>query len=139
VSGQGEAVSPTPEPAAPVSNERHRLPAQRSSPRVCLDTGNRTTPAEDPALTTEILVPYILMTHVRDSLVRAVEIGARTQWVSLGAGNNDLPRIAALMKEHAPKASFVLELITAGAPRPVPYLDPASPRQGGAAGGRPRP
>ena len=91
---------------------------------VCLDTGNPTTMAEDPALTTEILAPYTLMTHVRDNLVWAVEDGAMTQWVPLGAGNTDLPRIAALVKAHAPQASFVLELITAGAPKPVPYLDP---------------
>jgi hypothetical protein len=32
--------------------------------------------------------------------------------------------MAALIKEHAPKASFCLELITAGAPKDVPYLDP---------------
>jgi 3-oxoisoapionate decarboxylase len=91
---------------------------------VCLDTGNPTTMAEDPALTAEVLAPYTLMTHVRDNLVWAVEDGAMTQWVALGAGNTDLPRIAALMKEHAPEASFALELITAGAPKPVPYLDP---------------
>jgi sugar phosphate isomerase/epimerase len=91
---------------------------------VCLDTGNPTTMAEDPALTTELLAPYTLMTHVRDNLVWAVENGAMTQWVQMGAGNTDLARIAALMKEHAQQASFVLELITAGAPKPVPYLDP---------------
>jgi sugar phosphate isomerase/epimerase len=91
---------------------------------ICLDTGNPTTMAEDPALTAEILAPYTLMTHIRDNLVWAVEDGAMTQWVQMGAGNTDLPRIAALLKEHAPQASFVLELITAGAPKPVPYLDP---------------
>jgi sugar phosphate isomerase/epimerase len=91
---------------------------------VCLDTGNPTTMVEDPALTAEILAPYTLMTHVRDNLVWAVEDGAMTQWVPLGAGNTDLPHIVARLKEHAPRASFVLELITAGAPKPVPYLDP---------------
>jgi sugar phosphate isomerase/epimerase len=90
---------------------------------VCLDSGNPTVLAEDPALTVEILAPYTLMTHVRDNLVWAVEDGAMTQWVHLGAGNSDLPRMAALLKEHAPHTSFSLELITAGAPKPVPYLD----------------
>jgi len=91
---------------------------------VCLDTGNPTVLAEDPALTTEILAPYTLMSHFRDDLVWTVEDGAMTQWVPMGAGNTDLPRIAALMKEHAPHTSFTLELITAGAPKPVPYLNP---------------
>ncbi len=91
---------------------------------ICLDTGNPTTLAEDPALTVEILAPYTLMTHFRDNQVWAVEDGAMTQWVPMGAGNTDLPRMGTLMKEHAPNASFVLELITAGRPKPVPYLDP---------------
>lgn len=91
---------------------------------VCLDTGNPTVMAEDPAFTVELLAPYTLMSHFRDNLVWTVENGAMTQWVHLGAGNTDLPRIAALMKEHAPNTSFTLELITAGAPKPVPYLDP---------------
>ena len=91
---------------------------------ICLDTGNPTTLAEDPALTVEILAPYTLMTHFRDNLVWAVDDGAMVQWVPMGAGNTDLPRIGALMKEHAPNTSFVLELITAGAPKPVPYLNP---------------
>src|SRR4029079_8389508 len=79
--------------------------------------------AEDPALTTEVLAPYTLMTHIRDSLVWAVDDGAMTQWVQMGAGNTDLPRIAGLLREHAPNTSFCLELITAGAPKSVPYLD----------------
>jgi 3-oxoisoapionate decarboxylase len=93
---------------------------------VCLDTGNPTVMAEDPALTVEILAPYTLMTAFRDSLVWRVEDGAMTQWVQLGAGNTDLPRMAALMKAQAPNTPFSLELITAGAPKPVPYLDPAA-------------
>ena len=91
---------------------------------VCLDTGNPTIMAEDPALTVEILAPYTLMSHFRDNLVWAVEDGAMTQWVHIGAGNTDFPRIAALMKDHAPNTSFTLELITAGAPKEVPYLNP---------------
>jgi 3-oxoisoapionate decarboxylase len=91
---------------------------------VCLDTGNPTVIAEDPALTVEILAPLTLMTHIRDNLVWTVENGAMTQWVQMGAGNTDFARIAALLKEHAPNASFTLELITAGAPKEVPYLDP---------------
>src|SRR6266542_1299604 len=47
---------------------------------VCLDTGNPTVLAEDPALTTEILAPYTLMTHIRDNLVWTVAGGALTQW-----------------------------------------------------------
>ena len=91
---------------------------------VCLDTGNPTTMAEDPRLTVELLAPYTLMTAFRDSLVWRVENGAMVQWVHMGAGNTDLPGMIALLKQHAPQVSLCLEVITAGPPRAVPYLDP---------------
>jgi sugar phosphate isomerase/epimerase len=93
---------------------------------VCLDTGNPVVIAEDPVLATEILAPYTLMTSIRDSLVWEAEDGATAQWVPLGTGNVDLRRVAALLRQHAPTATFCLELITAGAPKPVPYLDTQS-------------
>jgi 3-oxoisoapionate decarboxylase len=91
---------------------------------VCLDTGNPTVMAEDPLLTVEILAPYTLMTAFRDSLVWRAADGAMVQWVHMGAGNTDLPGMIALVKEHAPNVTLCLELITAGPPRSVPYLDP---------------
>jgi 3-oxoisoapionate decarboxylase len=91
---------------------------------VCLDTGNPVVLAEDPLLTVEVLAPYTLMTAFRDNLVWEVEDGAMAQWVQMGAGNTNLPQMVALLREHAPHASFTLELITGGAPKRVPYLDP---------------
>ena len=91
---------------------------------ITLDTGNPTTMAEDPAITTEVLAPYVLMTAFRDNRVWKVEGGAKTQWVQMGAGNTDLKHMAAVVKEKAPHVSFCLELITAGAPKDVPYLSP---------------
>lgn len=94
---------------------------------VCLDTGNPAYAAEDPVLTAEVLAPYVLTSHVRDTRVWACEGGAMAQWAPLGEGDVDLPRIVAILAEHAPAAPIDLEIITGGPPRALPYLDPDAP------------
>jgi sugar phosphate isomerase/epimerase len=93
---------------------------------VCLDTGNPAYAAEDPLLTTEVLAPYVVSTHVRDTRVWATPNGAMAQWAPLGEGDVALDRILALLAEHAPAAAINLEIITGSAPQALPYFDPAS-------------
>lgn len=93
---------------------------------VCLDTGNPTYGGEDPVVTTEILAPYVVTSHVRDSRVWAAEQGAMAQWVPMGQGNVDLPRILRILAERSPNPPIDLEIITGSGPKPVPYLDPES-------------
>ena len=93
---------------------------------VCLDTGNPAYAAEDPLLTTEILAPYVVTSHVRDTLVWATPDGAQAQWVPLGAGSVDLPGILAILAERAPQAPINLEIITGTRPQAMPYLAPGS-------------
>jgi 3-oxoisoapionate decarboxylase len=93
----------------------------------CLDTGNPAYGGEDPALSAEILGPYVLTTQVRDTRVWAVEDGAMAQWTPLGQGNVDLRRIVEILAEQAPQVPINLEIITADDPRRLPYLDPAAP------------
>ena len=93
---------------------------------VCLDTGNPAYAAEDPVLTTEVLAPYVVTTHLRDTRVWATEEGAMVQWAPLGQGTIDLPRIVALLAERAPNAPIDLEIITGTPPRPLPYFEPES-------------
>src|SRR5579884_1015718 len=93
---------------------------------VCLDTGNPAYAGEDPVVSTEVLAPYVVTSHVRDTRVWAVEDGALAQWVPLGAGNVDLPRIVGILRERAPDPPIDLEIITGSGPKPVPYLDPDS-------------
>jgi hypothetical protein len=93
---------------------------------VCLDTGNPTYGGEDPVLTTELLAPYVVSSHVRDSRVWAVETGAMAQWVPLGQGNCDLRRIVAILKERASNPPVDLEIITGGRPKELDYLNPGS-------------
>lgn len=93
---------------------------------VCLDTGNPAYAAEDPLLTTEILAPYVVTTHVRDTKIWATADGALAQWVPLGAGSVDLAPILALLAARAPTAPINLEVITGTAPQALRYLAPAA-------------
>src|SRR6202790_3125310 len=46
----------------------------------CLDTGNPMWVVEDPLVSLEILAPYVVTTHVRDSVVYENPRGASAQW-----------------------------------------------------------
>lgn len=91
---------------------------------VCLDTGNPPYAAEEPTLAAELLAPYTVTTHLRDTRVWATPDGARAQWVPLGDGNLDLRRVLALLARHAPAAPLNLEVITGVEPQALPYLAP---------------
>ena len=90
---------------------------------VCLDTGNPTYGGENPIVTTEVLAPYVVTSHVRDSRVWATDHGAMAQWVPLGQGNVDLQKILTILAERAPNPPIDLEIITGSGPKLVPYLD----------------
>jgi 3-oxoisoapionate decarboxylase len=89
-----------------------------------LDTGNPMWVMEDPVVTMEILGPYTVTTHVRDSVVFEHPRGAAAQWVALGEGVTDLPKIVELHKKLCPQAAMQLEIITGRPPRILPYLEP---------------
>ncbi|HEY3109066.1 MAG TPA: sugar phosphate isomerase/epimerase, partial [Chloroflexota bacterium] len=92
----------------------------------CLDTGNPAYGGEDPLLATEILAPYAVSSHVRDTAVWESEEGAFAQWTVMGQGCVDIRRILAILAEQAPSCPVDLEIITGGNPAPVPYLTPES-------------
>jgi sugar phosphate isomerase/epimerase len=92
----------------------------------CLDTGNPAFGGENPIVSAEVLAPYVVSSHVRDTRVWEVENGAMAQWVPLGEGNVDLKAILRILAERAPNPPIDLEIITGGDPKPLPYLDPAS-------------
>jgi sugar phosphate isomerase/epimerase len=93
---------------------------------VCLDTGNPTYGGEDPVLAAELLAPYVISSHVRDTRVWSVEKGALAQWAPLGEGNVNLKQIVHLLETRAPNPPIDLEIITGSAPKSLPYLDPAA-------------
>jgi 3-oxoisoapionate decarboxylase len=90
-----------------------------------LDTGNPMWVVEDPFVTLEVLGPYTVTTHIRDSIVFEHPRGAAAQWVALGDGSIDFKKFVARFRELCPKAAMQLENITGRPPRLVPYLDPA--------------
>ncbi len=90
----------------------------------CLDTGNPMWVIEDPLVTLEILAPYVVTTHVRDSAVFEVPQGAAAQWVALGDGSVDFHAFIARYRQLCPQASMQLEIITGRPPQVLPYLDP---------------
>ncbi len=90
----------------------------------CLDTGNPMWVVEDPMVTLEVLAPYVVTSHIRDSVVYEDPRGARAQWVALGDGTIDFKAFLARYRELCPKASMQLEIITGRPPRVLPYLEP---------------
>lgn len=90
----------------------------------CLDSGNPMWVAEDPMVTLEVLAPYVVTTHIRDSAVFEHPRGAAAQWVALGDGSIDFAGFIKRYRELCPTASMQLEIITGRPPRVVPYLEP---------------
>jgi len=91
----------------------------------CLDTGNPMWVMEDPQVTLEILGPYALTTHVRDSVVFEHPRGAAAQWVALGEGVIDWTAFLGLYRKLCPEALLQLEIITGRPPQVLPYYESA--------------
>jgi sugar phosphate isomerase/epimerase len=89
----------------------------------CLDTGNPVWAIEDPFVALEVLAPYAVTTHVRDSIVFEHPRGAAFQWVALGDGNVDMVRFAREFRRLCPQSTMQLEIITGRPPRVMPYLE----------------
>jgi len=90
----------------------------------CLDTGNPMWVMEDPLVSLEVLAPYVVTTHVRDSVVYEHVRGAAAQWVALGDGTMDLRKFVARFRALCPKANMQLEIITGRPPDVLPYFEP---------------
>jgi len=89
----------------------------------CLDTGNPMWVVENPLVTLEVLAPYTVTTHIRDSVVFEHPRGAAAQWVVLGEGCVDWKPFMAMYRERCPKAVMQLENITGRPPQILPYLE----------------
>jgi sugar phosphate isomerase/epimerase len=89
----------------------------------CLDSGNPLWVVEDPHLTLETLAPYVLTSHIRDTVVWRIPEGAAVQWVRMGEGNIGIDRYLRRYLELCPDKAITLEIIVTGA-RKFAYLDP---------------
>jgi sugar phosphate isomerase/epimerase len=90
-----------------------------------LDTGNPVFVMEDPMTTLEVLGPYALSVHLRDSVIYEHPRGAAVQWVPLGEGNIDFKKFVARMREVCPPVYVYIKPITGRPPAVIPYLEPA--------------
>lgn len=89
----------------------------------CLDSGNPLWVLEDPHVTLEVLAPYVLTSHVRDTAVWRIPEGAAVQWVRMGDGNIGIDSYVKRYVELCPDKAITLEIIVTG-PRKYPYFDP---------------
>jgi sugar phosphate isomerase/epimerase len=89
----------------------------------CLDIGNPLWVLEDPLLTVEVLAPYIVSTHLRDSSLYAHPRGAAFQWLALGDGTMPVREIFDKIRQVAPKSPMHLEIITGRPPQVLPYYE----------------
>jgi len=91
---------------------------------VCLDTGNPILVLEDPLQTIEILAPYALTTHLRDSRLWRHDRGAAFQWVALGDGNVNIDHCVREFRRLCPTVPLNFEIITGRAPAVLPFHEP---------------
>jgi sugar phosphate isomerase/epimerase len=91
---------------------------------VCLDSGNPVWMLEDPHLALELLGPYALTTHLRDSAVWRVPEGVAARWVRIGDGTVDLTGWVKKFVSMHPGMTVSIENIVSPQPRIMPIFDP---------------
>jgi sugar phosphate isomerase/epimerase len=81
-----------------------------------LDTGNPVFMMEDPLQTVEVLGPYALTLHLRDSVVYEHPQGIAVQWVPLGEGTVDFVAIVKKAREVCAPLHIYVKPITGRPP-----------------------
>ena len=89
-----------------------------------LDTGNPTFILEDPMTTVEVLAPYAVCLHLRDSVMYEHPKGAMVQWVPLGEGVVDFAAIVKHIHAVKPDIFVYIKPITGRVPELFPYREP---------------
>lgn len=84
---------------------------------VCIDAGNPVWAIEDPHLTLDVLAPYVLTSHVRDSRVWRVPEGTAVAWTRMGEGNIDVAKYIRTYIDRCPGRALSLEIIVIPEPR----------------------
>ena len=90
---------------------------------VTYDSGNATWTLEDPIASLTQLAPYVLSTHIRDSMVWEYEDGAKVQWTAVGEGCLDSPAFFKELVRLCPGIAVHVEAIS-GFAVDFPYLKP---------------
>jgi len=89
----------------------------------CIDSGNPVWAIEDPHLTLDLLAPYVVTSHIRDSAVWRVPEGVAVRWTRMGEGNVDIDSYVGKFVERCPGKALSMEIIVT-APRTFAIWDP---------------
>jgi sugar phosphate isomerase/epimerase len=93
---------------------------------VCLDSGNPLWMLEDPHSTLELLGPFTVNSHIRDTAIWRVPEGVAVRWVNMGEGNVDIDGwINKLVRMH-PGLPVTIENIVSAQPRVIRIFDAAT-------------
>jgi sugar phosphate isomerase/epimerase len=90
---------------------------------VCIDSGNPVMIMEDPHLTLEVLGPYVLCSHIRDSAVWRVPEGVAARWVNMGEGNVDIDGWVKKFIRMHPELPVAFENLPTAQPRIMRVFD----------------
>jgi sugar phosphate isomerase/epimerase len=93
---------------------------------ICLDSGNPLWMLEDPHLTLELLGPYAINSHVRDTAVWRVPEGVAVRWVNMGEGNVDIDGWIRKYLAMHPGAPVIFENIVSAQPRIIRVFETAT-------------
>jgi sugar phosphate isomerase/epimerase len=91
---------------------------------VCLDSGNPAWMLEDPHMVQELLGPYALASHIRDTAIWRVPEGVAVRWVNMGEGNVDIDGWVKKFVRTHPELSVTFENLVSPAPRIIRVYDP---------------
>jgi 3-oxoisoapionate decarboxylase len=84
---------------------------------VCIDSGNPVWTLEDPHLTLELLAPYVLTSHIRDSALWRTSEGVAVCWTRMGEGNMGMADFLCNYIKRCPGKTLSLEVIVSAEPR----------------------
>jgi sugar phosphate isomerase/epimerase len=87
------------------------------------DSGNPMWVMEDPAQALEVLAPFVVTSHFRDSALFEHPRGAAFQWVAMGDGAVNIGGVVESYKKLCPGKPVLLEIITGRPPQLLPYLE----------------
>lgn len=90
---------------------------------VTYDSGNAAWTLEDPIDSFDRLAPYVVCTHLRDSMIWEYEDGAKVAWTAIGEGCTDTKHLIERLRKLCPSVGVHAEIIS-GFSIDFPYLKP---------------
>ena len=79
---------------------------------ITFDSGNAAWTLEDPLLCFEKLAPYVVATHLRDSMIWEYEDGIKVQWTAVGEGCTDTKKFFERYQQLCPGLTAHVEIIS---------------------------